>query len=72
MFDGGRVTASEVARITLPAPSVSGLLGVQFIDPAGLERRMAPSQAARTREALAGLGRAAAPLLVHGQRAGSA
>ncbi|MER7583857.1 NUDIX domain-containing protein [Kitasatospora sp. NPDC097691] len=63
VFDGG--TVRDGTRITVPAPQYSGLLGARFVPVRELPNAMAPAQAARVTEALAGR---ALPVLLHGQR----
>ncbi|MFJ6621962.1 hypothetical protein ACIQOW_30835 [Kitasatospora sp. NPDC091335] len=64
VFDGGTVPGT--ARITVPPRHRSGLLGARFVPAPDLPDVMAPSQAARAAEALAGR---TLPVLLHGQRA---
>ncbi|MFJ7275626.1 NUDIX domain-containing protein [Kitasatospora sp. NPDC098663] len=64
VFDGG--TVHDDTRLTVPPRHRSGLLGARFVPARRLPDVMAPSQAARVSEALAGR---SLPVLLHGQRA---
>ncbi|MFD7594119.1 NUDIX domain-containing protein [Kitasatospora sp. NPDC059812] len=64
VFDGG--TIADSAHLTVPPRHRSGLFGARFVPVRQLHDVMAPSQAARATEALAGC---ALPVLLHGQRA---
>ncbi|MFI2611187.1 NUDIX domain-containing protein [Kitasatospora sp. NPDC018619] len=64
VFDGGTVPDTTV--VTVPPRHRSGLLGARFVPARSLPDLMAPSQAARAAEALAGR---SLPALLHGQRA---
>ncbi|MEV7928376.1 NUDIX domain-containing protein [Kitasatospora sp. NPDC088779] len=64
VFDGG--TVRDDTRLTVPPQHRSGLFGARFVPARRLPDVMAPSQAARVSEALAGR---ALPVLLHGQRA---
>ncbi|MFE4977135.1 NUDIX domain-containing protein [Kitasatospora sp. NPDC056651] len=64
VFDGG--TVRDTTPLTVPPRHKSGLLGARFVPVPDLPRVMAPAQAARVTEALAGR---SLPVLVHGQRA---
>ncbi|MER7583895.1 NUDIX domain-containing protein [Kitasatospora sp. NPDC097691] len=63
VFDGG--TVRDGTHIAVPARQYSGLLGARFVPVRELPNAMAPAQAARVTEALAGR---ALPVLLHGQR----
>ncbi|MFD4400271.1 NUDIX domain-containing protein [Kitasatospora sp. NPDC058478] len=64
VFDGG--TVRDDTHLTVPPRHRSGLFGARFVPVRQLHDVMAPSQAARATEALAGR---ALPVLLHGQRA---
>ncbi|MGW7444685.1 NUDIX domain-containing protein [Kitasatospora sp. NPDC054795] len=64
VFDGGAVPDGTL--ITVPGQRRSGLLGARFVPARSLPDFMAPSQAARAAEALAGR---SLPALLLGQRA---
>ncbi|MEV8327024.1 NUDIX domain-containing protein [Kitasatospora sp. NPDC056731] len=64
VFDGG--TVHDDTHLTVPPRHRSGLFGARFVPVRQLHDVMAPSQAARATEALAGR---ALPVLLHGQRA---
>ncbi|MFE7594012.1 NUDIX domain-containing protein [Kitasatospora sp. NPDC057512] len=64
VYDGG--TVPDSTQITVPARRRSGLLGARFVPARNVPDVMAPSQAARAAEALAGR---SLPALLHGQRA---
>ncbi|MFD7586391.1 NUDIX domain-containing protein [Kitasatospora sp. NPDC059811] len=64
VFDGGAVR--DDTHLTVPPRHRSGLFGARFVPVRQLHDVMAPSQAARAAEALAGR---ALPVLLHGQRA---
>ncbi|MER7754451.1 NUDIX domain-containing protein [Kitasatospora sp. NPDC097643] len=64
VFDGGTVRGDD--RLTAPPQHRSGLLGARFVPVHELPAVMAPAQAARVGEALAG---STLPLLRHGRRA---
>ncbi|MER7672831.1 NUDIX domain-containing protein [Kitasatospora sp. NPDC096128] len=63
VFDGG--TVRDTTALAVPPHKRSRLLGARFVPVRELPLHMAPSQAARTAEALTGR---ALPLLLHGQR----
>ncbi|MFB7912148.1 NUDIX domain-containing protein [Kitasatospora sp. NPDC056076] len=63
VFDGG--TLRDEHPLTVPPQKRSRLHGARFVPVHELPHHMAPSQAARTAEALTGR---ALPLLLHGQR----
>ncbi|MGW7585290.1 NUDIX domain-containing protein [Kitasatospora sp. NPDC054768] len=64
VFDGG--TVPDGTLVTVPAQRQSGLFGARFVPARSLPDFMAPSQAARAAEALAGR---SLPALLLGQRA---
>ncbi|MER7673976.1 hypothetical protein ABTY61_36715 [Kitasatospora sp. NPDC096128] len=63
VFDGG--TVRDTTALAVPPHKRSRLLGARFVPVRELPLHMAPSQAARTAEALTGR---ALPLLLHGRR----
>ncbi|MFB7473569.1 NUDIX domain-containing protein [Kitasatospora sp. NPDC056184] len=68
VFDGGTLTDRDAARITVPPRHRSNLFGARLAEPRDLPALLSPAQHARTRQALATLGRSL-PLLTHGQHA---
>ncbi|MER7765732.1 NUDIX domain-containing protein [Kitasatospora sp. NPDC096140] len=64
VFDGG--TVPDDVRLTVPPQNRSGLHGARFVPANDIPAHMAPAQAARVLEALAGR---SLPVLLHGQRA---
>ncbi|MGW2372132.1 NUDIX domain-containing protein [Kitasatospora sp. NPDC001683] len=62
VYDGGTV---RDVTLNVPSQKRSGLLGARFVPVRELKNHMAPSQAARVTEALAGH---TLPALLHGQR----